>query len=108
VPHVGVVRVEAVEAAPFQRIICDQTRTFSHKQEYKFKFHRLKANILCNRDCPMMRRYLWHIADNCPNDLFQNSKGARCSDTSLPELGMRLERRRRTVQGLDAGHVAVS
>jgi hypothetical protein len=33
-----------------------QTRTFSHKQEYKFKFHRLKANIFCKRMFPEIRR----------------------------------------------------
>src|SRR6266851_1162265 len=56
-----------------------QSRTFSHRQEYKFKFHRLKANILCKRPFPQIRRYLWHIAENCPNELFQDG-GARCSD----------------------------
>lgn len=68
------------------------TRTFSHKQEYKFKFHRLKTNIFCKRDFPQIRRYLWHIAENCPNKLFQDG-GGRCSDGNLPELGLRLVRR---------------
>jgi hypothetical protein len=70
-----------------------QTRTFSHKQEYKFKFNRLKANIFCKREFPAIRRYLWHIADNCPNHLFQASDGARCSDGNLPALELRLVRK---------------
>ena len=69
-----------------------QSRTFSHRQEYKFKFHRLKANILCKRQFPQIRRYLWHIAENCPNELFQEG-GARCSDGNLPELGLQLVRK---------------
>ena len=69
-----------------------QTRTFSHRQEYKFKFHRLKTNILCRRQFPPIRRYLWHIAENCPNKLFQEG-GARCSDGNLPELSLRLVRK---------------
>src|SRR5690606_20927978 len=70
-----------------------QTRTFSHKQEYKFKFHRLKANIFCKRSFPQIRRYLWHIADHCPHELFQRSNGARCSDGDLPALHLRLVRK---------------
>ena len=69
------------------------TRTFSHKQEYKFKFHRLKANILAKRRFPSIRRYLWHIAEHCPNHLFQEGNGARCSDGNLPNLGLRLVRK---------------
>lgn len=69
------------------------TRTFSHKQEYKFKFHRLKTNILCKRVFPQVRRYLWHIAENCPHELFQASDGARCSDGNLPALALRLVRK---------------
>jgi transposase-like protein len=68
------------------------TRTFSHRQEYKFKFHRLKANILCKKPFPQIRRYLWHIAENCSNKLFQEG-GARCSDGNLPELSLRLVRK---------------
>jgi transposase-like protein len=70
-----------------------QTRTFSHRQEYKFKFHRLKTNIFCKREFPQIRRYLWHIAENCPNELFQDSDGARCSDAHLPELELQLLRK---------------
>lgn len=77
----------------FQEETTIQTRTFSHKQEYKFKFHRLKANILCKRMFPAVRRYLWHIADNCPHQLFQASDGARCSDGNLPALALRLARK---------------
>lgn len=69
-----------------------QSRTFNHRQEYKFKFHRLKTNILCKRQFPEVRRYLWHIADNCPNELFQDG-GSRCSDGNLPELTLRLLRK---------------
>lgn len=68
------------------------TRTFSHKQEYRFKFHRLKTNILCKRQFQQIRRYLWHIAENCPNQLFQDSS-ARCSDGNLPDLDLRLARK---------------
>lgn len=69
-----------------------QTRTFNHNQEYKFKFHRLKANILCKTRFPQIRRYLWHIAEHCPNELFQNG-GTRCSDGNLPQLSLRLMRK---------------
>lgn len=69
-----------------------QTRTFNHKQEYKFKFHRLKTNLLCKVRHPQIRRYLWHIADHCPNHLFQEG-GARCSDGNLPELKLELIRK---------------
>jgi transposase-like protein len=69
-----------------------QSRTFSHRQEYKFKFHRLKANILCKQQFPQIRRYLWHIAEHCPNKLFQDG-GARCSDGNLPELSLCLVRK---------------
>jgi hypothetical protein len=69
-----------------------RSRTFSHRQEYKFKFHRLKTNIMCRRQFPSIRRYLWHIAENCPNELFQEG-GTRCSDGSLPELSFQLTRK---------------
>jgi transposase-like protein len=69
-----------------------QSRTFSHRQEYKFKFHRLKANIQCRREFPAIRRYLWQIAENCPNQLFQEG-GARCSDGNLPDLQLKLVRK---------------
>jgi hypothetical protein len=70
-----------------------QSRTFSHKQEYKFAFHRLKTNLFCKRQFPAIRRYLWHIADHCPNELFQRSDNARCSDGNMPDLGLRLVRK---------------
>jgi ATP-dependent exoDNAse (exonuclease V) beta subunit len=35
---------------------------------------------------------LWHIADHCPNHLFQDG-GARCSDGNLPDLQLRLIRK---------------
>lgn len=69
-----------------------QSRTFSHRQEYKFKFHRLKTNIMCRKQFPQIRRYLWHIVENCPNKLFQEGS-ARCSDGNLPELGLQLVRK---------------
>jgi hypothetical protein len=69
-----------------------QSRTFNHQREYKFKFHRLKTNIFCKRRFPQIRRYLWHIAENCPNYLFQDG-GARCSDGNLPDLTLRLIRK---------------
>jgi hypothetical protein len=70
-----------------------QSRTFSHKQAYKFAFHRLKTNLFCKQQFPSIRRYLWHIADHCPNDLFQRSDGATCSDGNLPDLVLRLVRK---------------
>lgn len=70
-----------------------QSRTFSHKQEYKFAFHRLKTNLFCKRQFPAIRRYLWHVTDHCPNELFQQSNGARCSDGNLPDLALRLVRK---------------
>lgn len=70
-----------------------QSRTFSHKQEYKFAFHRMKTNLFCKKQFPAIRRYLWHIAEACPNELFQRSDGARCSDGDLPELSLRLVRK---------------
>ena len=69
-----------------------QSRTFSHQQEYRFKFHRLKANIFAKDRFPSIRQYLWHIAENCPNHLFQDSS-ARCSDGNLPSLDLRLVRK---------------
>ena len=69
-----------------------RSRTFSHQQEYKFKLHRLKTNILCKRQFQPLRRYLWQIAENCPNELFQTG-GARCSDGNLLQLTLRLVRK---------------
>jgi hypothetical protein len=69
------------------------SKTFDHKQEYKFAFHRLKTNLLCKHQFPQIRRYLWHISEHCPNDLFQRSDGARCSDGNLPHLALRLVRK---------------
>lgn len=73
-----------------------QSRVFSHRQEYRFKFHRLKTNILCRREFPSVRRYLWQIAEHCPNHLFQEENGksgARCSDGNVAELALRLVRK---------------
>jgi len=70
-----------------------QSRAFSHKQEYKFSFHRLKTNLFCKQQFPEIRRYLWHIADHCPHNLFQQSNGTRCSDGNLPDLTLRLVRK---------------
>jgi hypothetical protein len=77
-----------------------QSKTFNHKQEYKFAFHRLKTNLLCKRQFPQIRRYLWHILEHCPNDLFQRSDGARCSDANLPHLTLRLVRKETNAQVL--------
>jgi transposase-like protein len=76
------------------------SKTFVHKQEYKFAFHRLKTNVLCKRRFPSIRRYLWNISENCPNDLFQRSDGARCSDGNLPNLQLRLVRKETNAQAL--------
>lgn len=77
-----------------------RSKTFEHKQEYKFAFHRLKTNLLCKRRFPQIRRYLWHIVENCPNDLFQRSDGARCSDGNLPDLTLRLVRKETNARAL--------
>jgi hypothetical protein len=77
-----------------------QSKTFDHKQAYKFAFHRLKTNLLCKRQFPQMRRYLWHILEHCPNELFQSSDGARCSDANLPHLTLRLIRKETNAQAL--------
>lgn len=76
------------------------SKTFEHKQEYKFGFHRLKTNMLCKRTFPQIRHYLWHISEHCPNDLFQRSDGARCSDGNLPNLSLRLVRKETNAQAL--------
>ena len=70
-----------------------RSKTFDHQQEYKFAFHRLKTNLLCKRQFPQLRRYLWFILEHCPNELFQRSDGARCSDANLPDLTLRLVRK---------------
>jgi hypothetical protein len=77
-----------------------RSKIFDHKQEYKFAFHRLKTNLLCKRHFPQIRRYLWHISEHCPNDLFQSSDGARCSDAYLPHLTLRLIRKETNAQAL--------
>lgn len=76
------------------------SRTFEHKQEYQFAFHRLKTNLLCKRRFPQVRRYLWHISEHCPNELFQRSDGARCSDGNLPHLSLRLVQKETNAQAL--------
>lgn len=76
------------------------SKTFEHKQEYKFAFHRLKTNVLCKRPFPQIRRYLWFISEQCPNKLFQSGEGARCSDRNLPHLSLRLVRKETNAQGL--------
>jgi len=76
------------------------SRTFDHKQEYKFAFHRLKTNLLCKRRFPQIRRYLWRISENCPNEVFQRSDGARCSDGNLPHLALHLVRKETNAQAL--------
>ena len=76
------------------------TKTFEHQQEYKFAFHRLKLNLFCKGRFPQLRRYLWHIKDHCPNELFQRSDGARGSDANLPDLSLRLVRKETNAQAL--------
>ena len=55
-------------------------RTFHHRQEYCFGFHRLKVNLLCKDRFPSLRRYLWRVKDHCPHRLFTADDSARCSD----------------------------
>lgn len=77
-----------------------RSKTFDHKQEYKFAFHRLKTNLFCKRRFPQIRRYLWQITERCPNELFQRSDGARCSDGNLPHLSLQLVRKETNAQAL--------
>lgn len=76
------------------------SKTFEHKQEYKFAIHRFKANVLCKRLFPQVRQYLWHVSENCPNHLFQATDGARCSDGNLPSLELRLLAKETNAQAL--------
>ena len=76
------------------------SKTFDHKQEYKFAIHRFKTNVLCKRLFPEIRRYLWRISEHCPNQLFQASDGARCSDGNLPNLELRLVAKETNAQAL--------
>jgi hypothetical protein len=59
------------------------SRTFDHRQEYKFAFHRLKMNLFCKAKFPEARKYLWDIADHCPHHLFVSEENGRCSDAKL-------------------------
>ena len=76
------------------------SKVFDHKQEYKFAIHRFKANVLCKRLFPQVRRYLWKISEDCPNHLFQANDGARCSDGNLPHLKLRLIAKETNAQAL--------
>ncbi|MFA5386374.1 MAG: hypothetical protein WC297_01805 [Candidatus Paceibacterota bacterium] len=60
------------------------SRVFSHQQEYQFKFHRLKVNILCKKYFPEIRRYLWWIRAHCPKRIFVDSE--RCSKNNLHNI----------------------
>lgn len=58
-------------------------KVFQHHQEYAFKMHRLKINILAKK-FPEVRKYLWRIQQNCPNEIF--AQGLRCSDFIIPDI----------------------
>ncbi len=64
-------------------------KVFKHHQEYAFKFHRLKLNIL-SKKFPEVKKYLWHISKYCPDEIFEN--GQRCSGTIIENIHLRRER----------------
>ena len=69
------------------------TKVFSHRQEYRFEFHRLKLNLLAKTEFPQIRRYLWWVREHCPNNLFTSDAGSRCSQTSLTHVRLATWRR---------------
>lgn len=64
-------------------------KVFKHHQEYAFKFHRLKLNIL-SKKFPEIRRYLYKVYKNCPDEIFEH--GQRCSGTVIESIRLRRER----------------
>jgi transposase-like protein len=68
------------------------SKTFSHRQEYRFAFHRLKANMFCKTKFPEARKYLWDVADRCPQDLFLNEENGRCSEAKLSQVKLSVMR----------------
>jgi len=68
-------------------------RVFSHRQEYRFQFHRLKVNLFCKRPFPQLRRYLWWIRERCPDALFTDDAVARCSQTRPTHVRLTATRR---------------
>ncbi len=64
-------------------------KVFKHHQEYAFKFHRLKLNILVKK-FPQIRKYLWQIYKSCPDEIFE--QGQRCSGTIIENVHLRRER----------------
>lgn len=68
------------------------TKVFSHRQEYRFEFHRLKVNLLAKVWFPQVRRYLWWVREHCPNNLFTNDAAARCSQTALSHIRLTVSR----------------
>lgn len=63
-------------------------KVFNHHQEYAFKFHHLKLNIL-SKKFPQIRKYLWQIYKNCPDGIFE--QGQRCSGAIIKNLHLRRE-----------------
>jgi hypothetical protein len=68
------------------------SRTFDHRQEYRFAFHRLKTNMFCKTKFPGMRKYLWDIADHCPPNLLTNEVNDRCSEAKLASVKLAVVR----------------
>ncbi len=64
------------------------SKTFSHRQEYKFAFHRLKTNLFCKTRFPELRKYVWDVYHRCPHGLFTDGENGRCSDTSLRNVNL--------------------
>ena len=57
------------------------SHTFKHNDlEYRFKFHRLKTNMLLKDRFPELRKYLWRVSEICPGKLFADKETGRCSE----------------------------
>jgi hypothetical protein len=68
------------------------TKTFSHRQECQFALHRLKTNMFCKTRFPEVRRYLWDIAEHCPQGLFTDEENGICSDAMLAQVKLAVVR----------------
>jgi len=66
-------------------------RVFQHHQEYAFKMHHLKINVLSKR-FPGVKNYLWWVYNRCPNYFFTDN--LRCSDFVVPNLYLKRVRMR--------------
>ena len=60
-----------------------------HHQEYAFKIHHLKLNIL-SKKFPEVKEYLWQIYKKCPDELFE--QGLRCSSAKVKNINFNRKR----------------